>query len=157
MTCLEEKKIKQTILINTTHFAILIINLSKKTRSLCDHQLFPKNKKHNVCRGVYLGSQWFVFFLQIFELLLQRVQGEKHWSWHTGFTEMHPGGRNMRNNEDFYSIKVLSSAVWSVMCFLFMWFILIWSRRKLRRQSDWNKTYGVPVAESPSLSSAALV
>lgn len=35
---------------------------------------------------LYLRTQWFVFFLQIFELLLQGVQREKSWSWHIVFS-----------------------------------------------------------------------
>lgn len=46
------------------------------------------------CDSVYLRSQRFVFFLKIFEFLLQGVQGEKCWSWYIDFTGTHTGNRH---------------------------------------------------------------
>lgn len=42
-----------------------------------------------VCVHAHLRSQRFVFFLQLFELLLQGVDGEKSWSGHIVFTGSH--------------------------------------------------------------------
>lgn len=64
----------------------------------------------------YLGAQWLVFLLQIFEFLLQRVQWEKRWCWHIVVSRTHTVNTRGTCESAGRSHMLWNCGQWHLMC-----------------------------------------